>query len=429
MPSTSRAAGQPPRDERLRPRLAQDEASIVCERDGARSLYTVRRGPEALGFIAIDSTVAGRARGGLRMVADVTAGELRAAARTMTLKYGFLGLPQGGAKAGILADGEGAVEGKRERLYEFARAAATLLRDRSFTPDADLGTSADDIRWMMRSIGLRVGPREWRHNRSGHYAAVSCLAAGRAVRERLGASLSGCRVAIEGFGKVGSALAALLHGHGARVVAVSTARGAIYQPRGLDVERLLQLATEAGSAVVERYPGAERLDRGALLELPVDMLCPCARYHSIHVENAKRVAARVVCAGANDPVEPEAEAILYRRGVVYPPDFVTNCGGVLGGTLEFAGVPGRRIVSLIERHTARSVAALLERADREAVLPRAVAEPVALARHERVQFAAAHPRLRDRALALGLEWYRRGWLPKSLVASIAPRYLETRLCP
>jgi len=409
--------------------LAGREGTIVCERDGARRLYTVKRGSEPLGFLAIDSTVAGRARGGLRLVPDVTVEELKAAARTMTLKYGFLGLPQGGAKAGVFGDAEGSVEDKRERLHAFARVAETLLRDRTYTPDADLGTRADEIRWMMRSIGLPVGPRDWRHNRSGHYTAVSCLAAARALLEHVGGSLSGCRVAIEGFGQVGSALAALLHGQGATLVAVSTSRGAIYHPRGLDVQRLLQLAMEAGSAVVDRYAGAERLDRGALLELPVDLLCPCARYHSIQAGNAERVAARVVCAGANDPVEPRAEAVLYRRGIVYAPDFITNSGGVLGGTLEFAGVRPRRLVSLIERHTARSVAALLERADREAVPPRAVAEPLALARHERVRLAAEHPGLRDRALALGLEWYRRGWLPKALVASIAPTYLERCLHP
>lgn len=382
-----------------------------------------------LGFIAIDSIVAGRARGGLRLLPDVTAEELKAAAGTMTLKYGFLGLPQGGAKAGVFGDGEGSLEDKRERLHAFARAAEKLLRERSYTPDADVGTRADDIRWMVRSIGLPVGPREWRHNWSGHYTAVSCLAAARAVLEHAGGSLSGCRVAIEGFGKVGSALAALLHGQGATVVAVSTSRGAIYHARGLDVDRLLQLAAEAGSAVVERYAGAERLDRGALLELPVDLLCPCARYHSIQIESAERIAARVVCAGANDPVEPQAEAVLHGRGVVYPPDFITNCGGVLGGTLEFAGVRPRLIVSLIERHTARAVAALLVEADRQAVPPRAVAEPVALAAHERVRLAAEHPRLRDRAVALGLEWYRRGWLPKMLVAPMAPTYVERRLRP
>ena len=190
-----------------------------------------------------------------------------------------------------------------------------------------------------------MGPREWRHNRSGRYTAVSCLGAATASLEHVGGSLSGCRVAIEGFGQVGSALAELLHGHGATLVAVSTSRGAIYHPRGLDVPRLLQLVTEAGSAVVERYADADRLDRGALLELPVDLLCPCARYHSIHSGNAERVAARVVCPGANDPVHPRAEAVLYRCGIVCVPDFITNSGGVLGGTLEFAGVRPRRLVS------------------------------------------------------------------------------------
>lgn len=409
--------------------LAGRESTIVCERDGNRRLYTVRRGSEPLGFLALDSTVAGRARGGVRLVPDATVEELRAAARTMTLKFGFLGLPQGGAKAGVFGDPESSVEERRARLHGFARAAKSLLRDRTYTPDSDLGTRADDIRWMVRSIGLPVGPREWRHNRSGGYTAVSCLAAAIASLEHVGSSLSGCRVAIEGFGQVGSALAELLHGRGATLVAVSTSRGALYDPRGLDVPRLLRLVTEAGSAVVERYTGAARLDRAALLELPVDLLCPCARYHSIRAGNAERVAARVVCPGANDPVDPQAEAVLHRRGIVCVPDFISNSGGVLGGTLEFAGVRPGRLGSLIEGHTARSVAVLLERAQRDGVPPRTVAEPIALLRHERIRSAAEHPGFRDRALAMGLEWYRRGWLPKALVASMAPSYVERRLRP
>jgi glutamate dehydrogenase/leucine dehydrogenase len=405
---------------------AVDSQSVESHGTDDARIYRVKRQTEVLGFIAIDSSVGGRSRGGLRMLPDPSEIEIRAGARAMTLKYGFLALPQGGAKAAVLGDAEGAPQEKRERLLQFARAAESLLRDRVYVPDADMGTGSHDIRLMLESIGLSISPRDWNANRSGYYTAVSCLASAQAVLESRGLSLAGSRVAIEGFGAVGSSLADLFRRRGATVVAVSTSRGALYDPAGLDVDELLQRSSEMGSRCVEGYASAQRLDRGALLELPVDLLCPCARYHSIHADNVSRVAAAAVCAGANNPVSPEAERVLFERGVSYPPDFVTNCGGVLGGTLEFAGVRPTRIASFVEYHLKDAVGALLREADRQAIPPRAIAEPLALARHERMR-SAEQPGIWQRVFALGLDWYRLGWLPRALVASLAPTFMEKRL--
>lgn len=385
------------------------------------TFHRVTHGSRLLGYVAIDSVVAGRARGGLRIVESLCEDEIRAAARAMTLKYGFLGLPQGGAKAGVIGDGDAPPAEKRRLLGEFARAAAPLLHARAYVPDADLGTSAEDVRWMMESIAAPVGLRDWRADRSGTYTARSALATAIALRARRSASLAGCRVAVEGFGKVGAALATLLAARGARVVAISTTRGALHDPAGLDVGRLVRRAAEVGSRVVEDGPG--RIERAALLELAVDVLFPCARFASIHAENAPRVAATAICAGANDPVTPEAERILRARGVEYPPDFVSNCGGVLGGTLEFAGVPPEKIELLVEERVGRDVSALLTRAERLGVPPRALAESEALARHAAVRVRAEHPDLRQRLIALAIEAYRRRWIPEKLVGLLAPRYL------
>jgi glutamate dehydrogenase/leucine dehydrogenase len=387
----------------------------------APAFHRVTRGSRVLGFVAIDSTVGGRARGGLRFATDIGEDEIRAAARSMTLKYGLLGLPQGGAKAGIVGDPDAEPAEKRRLLAAFAQAAAPLLRARTYIPDADMGTSADGIRAMMESLGVPVGPREWRANRSGQYTAHSCLASAQAIVARRGGSLAGCRVAIEGFGKVGSVVARLLHGRGARVVAVSTSRGALHREAGLDVERLARVAAERGSRFVEAEP--DLIERSALLELPVDLLLPCARFHSIHAGNVGRVAARAVCAGANDPVSPEAERVLFERGVVCPPDFLTNCGGVLGGTLEFAGVAPARIGPLVEGAVQSYAASLLERSARQGVPPRRLAEEEALARHAAATHAAEHPSLGQRLVRLGLEGYRRGLVPEALVSRVAPRYL------
>jgi glutamate dehydrogenase (NAD(P)+) len=390
-----------------------------------RSFHRVMNGARLLGYVAIDSTVAGRARGGLRMVEDLCEDEIRAAASAMTLKYGLLDLPQGGAKAGIIGDGEAPLAEKRRLLLEFARAAAPLLHERRYVPDADLGTTADDVRWMMEALGARVRPRDWRTNRSGEHTARSALATAIALRARRGASLSGCRVAIEGFGKVGTSLARLLDDRGARVVAISTSRGAVHRPDGLDVRRLLARSREVGSRVVDDEP--DRIAREALLELPVDVLFPCARFRSIHAGNAERVAAPAIVAGANDPVSPEAEAVLVRRGVAYPPDFVSNCGGVLGGTLEFAGAGLDAIGALIEAQVQRIVRDLMERAERAGVGPRALAEADALARHAAVREAARRPTLAQRLVAMGVECHRRQWVPEKVVGWLATRWVARRL--
>ncbi len=388
-------------------------------------IHAITERSRLLGYIAIDSTVAGRARGGLRLVADLSQEELRDAATSMTLKYGLLGLPQGGAKAGIIGDPDASPAERRRLLGAFAAAAATLLRTRQYVPDADIGTTAGEVREMMQGIGVRVGPREWRGNHSGEHTARSCLTAARALLERRGAELKGCRVAIEGFGKVGTALARLLAERGATVVAISTSRGAVYQRDGLDVDRLLDRAADLGSRVVEGEPGA--MDRALLLELPVDLLCPCARYHSIHTGNVDRIAATTIAAGANDPVSPEAERTLQARGVQYVPAFVSNCGGVLGGTLEFAGVALPRIGPLIEEPLRRLVIGLLDRAERAGISPGRLAETEALARHATVRARAESPGLTARLTAVGLAAYHRGWIPEALVSRVATRRLLQEL--
>lgn len=165
------------------------------------------------------------------------------------------------------------------------------------------------------------------------------------------------------------------------------------------------------------------MDRARLLELPVDLLCPCARYHSVHAGNVERIAATTIAAGANDPVSPDAERTLEVRGVQYVPAFVSNCGGVLGGTLEFAGVALPRIGSLIEEPVHRMVLALLDRAQRAGVSPSQLVTSEALVRHAAVRARAEHPGITGRLAAAGLAAYHRGWMPASLVAPIATRRL------
>jgi len=397
---------------------SENKQQLVCK---------VRQGSEVMGCLVIDSIVGGRSCGGLRMVPEIDEAEMCRLARNMTLKFGFVGLPRGGAKAAVRGNPEAPQQERWQRLGEFGQAIAPLLFHRVFSPGADMGIEPAGIRYMLKTGGVRVRPRQSHSPPPGYYAALTVLAGAKQATRRLGLALSECSVAVEGWGKVGSALGGLLAEANARVVAISTSRGAIFNPQGLDVGHLLRLRREQGSRVVDLYADAERLDPSALLELPVDLLCPCACHDTLHAGNASRVKASMICAGANNPVTPEAERILFERGVLCLPDFVTNCGVVLGSAMEVASVSKERISSFIERRVGARIAWLLDEAAREHVLPREVAVPFARRRFEQMRRNAANPTLLSRLLHVGVELNRRGLIPRPLVTAMSLPYFERLL--
>ena len=385
-------------------------------------IFTATHHGNVLGYVAIDSTVGGRSSGGLRLLPDIDETEIQTLAHSMTLKYGFLGLPQGGAKAGVFGNPDSSRQERLERLVEFGLAIKPLLQTKAYIPYSDMGTQNSDLHYMLNAVGIPVGRRDLQNNASGYYTAISVLTGVLQAARHIGLNLSVCTAAVEGFGSVGSSLAGLLAGEGIRVIAISTRRGALYNPSGLDVDRLVRLAEEAGSRVVEVYRGAERIDREKLLELPVDILCPCARWNSLTMSNVPRISASIICPGANNPVTPDAEHALFERGVLCLPDFVTNCGGVLGGTMEFASVSREKITAFIGRHIGIRIASLLNEAKSKHQLPREVAVPFALRRFNQVAQSAEHPTPLSRLSNLGLEFYRQGWIPGRLVAPLSLKY-------
>ncbi|MGC8795205.1 MAG: Glu/Leu/Phe/Val family dehydrogenase, partial [Bryobacteraceae bacterium] len=348
--------------------------------------------------------------------------ELRLLARAMTLKFGLLGLPQGGAKAGVRGDPEVSEEQRLARLRQFVLAIRPLLSSRLYLPCADMGTDNRIIRRVLVESGVPLRHRELRGSRSGYWTACGVLGAARAACRHAGLDLAGCTVAIEGFGAVGSALAQLLARAGATVVAISTSRGALYCERGLDVDRLVELARESGSGVVERYQCAERIPRERLLEVEADLLLPCARHHTIHAGNVAHVRAPIVVPGANVPMTPEAEAALEARGVLCVPDFVANAGGTLGSTMEFAGMPESSIRRMAERAVADLAAWVLREAPARGLTLRKLAERVALERHAQIREDAERGSLGRLLFATALELYRRGVIPAALVGRLAPHY-------
>jgi glutamate dehydrogenase (NAD(P)+) len=154
----------------------------------------------------------------------------------------------------------------------------------------------------------------------------------QAVREA-GLELRGARVAIQGFGNVGSVTARVLWREGALVTAVADVKGGIYNSRGLDIRALSNHVKEAGT--VMGFPDADPISNADLFELPCDVLVPAALGSQITERNADRVRAKIIAEGANGPTTPEADGILHDRGVVLIPDILANAGGVIVSYFEW----------------------------------------------------------------------------------------------
>jgi glutamate dehydrogenase/leucine dehydrogenase len=394
------------------------------EKSNGQLVYTVLDGSEVMGYVVIDSLVGGRATGGLRMLPDIDKQEMRNLARAMTLKFGFLGLPQGGGKAGIIGNPEDPLALRLFNLGQFGNAIKPLLLKRTFVPGTDMGTNNDDIRYLLQFIGIKPKRRELRGINSGYYTALSVFSGVKQAMRHLGEDITGATVAIEGFGKVGSALAELLTNANARIVAISTTMGGIVNLNGLDILRLKKLAKREKSRVVFSYPEAEWVDPKRIPELSVDVFCPCARHDSIHTGNAQDVRARLISSGANNPVTAQAEHLLSERGVLCLPDFVTNCGGVLGGTMEFAGIDKRKIETFIERHIGPRIAWILNESDYRKTLPSEIATELSLRRFEEVRLSSAHPTPVQKFFQFALELYRRGYIPAPVVAGLSLTFFK-----
>jgi len=386
----------------------------------------INEGANLKGYLAIDSTVNGQSYGGIRMAPDLSPDLVTQLARTMTLKYGFTGLPSGGAKAGIIADPEMPREKKREILSRFGQAIKPFLLTKSYFPGADLGVDDDDIRFMLTSIGLKVQPRSFTWKLSGFYTGITVFAAAIRAVQHIGLDLNRASVAIEGFGSVGAFVAQAFWERQIKVVAISTSQGAIYNEEGLDVGELLKLRDQAGNEAVNLFPRGERIDKRRLPELDVDMFCPCGPALSINRGNATAVGARVISPGANVPMSDEAKPILLRKGILSIPDFVANCGGVLGSSMKRTGLREGYIRHFLEHNIGEQVTEIIEAAEKEKVTTRVYAQRIAEDRFLRTKATAEKKNVTGRAFNLILSLYRRGIIPYQLVTPLAPRYFEKR---
>lgn len=390
--------------------------TVTCRQTGAE-----------LGYISIDSVINDRARGGLRLMPDVTRGELEKLARAMTLKYGLLGLPQGGAKGGVIGDPEASPEERALFLRTFASAAAAALLARRYVPDADMGTTGPDIQDMLEGLKIRLSKREYRGNLSGLYTAGTVFEAARAAARHQHVPLHESRVVIEGFGKVGRPLAGMFADEGARIVAISTSAGGLFHADGLDARTLISRAKSLGRGIVGETDLGMSITAAELKFIDADFFCPCARHDSVLEEHVDRVTARIISPGANCPITPEAQDLLWQRGCICIPDFVANSGGVLGGTMEFCGWNSDEILRFFTAAFRPMVASLIEDAASTGASLRGIAEKRALQRFALTKRQAEKKTTAGMILAAVLVAYHRGLIPSRLMRRLTTSYFRQRL--
>ncbi|MBG1242245.1 Glu/Leu/Phe/Val family dehydrogenase [Nostoc sp. NZL] len=292
------------------------------------------------------SDVLGPYKGGIRYHPAVTLREVSALAMLMTWKCALLGIPYGGGKGGIPIDPKRYSVGELERITR--RYISELIKDIGPAvdiPAPDMGTSAREMAWMMDTYSVNVG-----HAVPGVVTGKPLsiggslgreMATGRGVmiivREALaqqGKSLAGVRVAIQGFGNVGSAAAELLHQAGAKIIAVSTGAGGVFSEVGLDIPKLKVYAAENRKSIMG-FPQSVPISNADLLTLSCDVLIPAALENQITEENVNQVQAQIVAEAANGPVTLEANLVLEARGVTVLPDILANAGGVVVSYLEW----------------------------------------------------------------------------------------------
>jgi glutamate dehydrogenase (NAD(P)+) len=305
--------------------------------DGSVRLFTGHR--------VHHSTVLGPTKGGIRYHPDVTLNEVRALAMWMSWKCALVGLPYGGAKGGVVVNPKALSQDELEHLTRrYATEISIMMSPEGDIPAPDVGTGPQVMAWIMDTYSMHRGysapsvvtgkPIEI----GGSYGRVEATGRGvmLAVREaaqRIGLSLSGSTVVIQGFGNVGSVAAALLHDLGCRVIAVSDSRGGIHNPKGLNPRDVLRHKESTGTVV--GFPSADRVSNAELLELPCDVLIPSAFEGQISAENAPRIRTRLIVEGANGPITPDADVIFADRSIPLIPDILANAGGVIVSYFEW----------------------------------------------------------------------------------------------
>ena len=298
------------------------------------------------GYRVHHSTILGPSKGGLRFSTAVTLDEVRALAMWMTWKCALVNIPYGGAKGGVVVEPKSLSHRELENLTRrYASELIPLISPHSDIPAPDMGTNAQVMAWIMDTYSMTVGysvpaivtgkpiiigGSEGRTEATGRGVIITMM---EALKQHYPANRSQIRIAIQGFGNVGSNAAIYAYEMGFNVVAVSDITGGIHNPNGLDIPNVLEHMRKTGG--LSGFPGADALTNAELLTVDCDVLIPAAMENQITEENAHKVRASLIVEGANGPTTPEADDILNDRGITVVPDILANAGGVVVSYFEW----------------------------------------------------------------------------------------------
>jgi glutamate dehydrogenase (NAD(P)+) len=328
-PGLYKVLREPVRETKVSIPVAMDDGRIEVF-IGYRVLHNIARGP---------------GKGGIRYDKNVSLDEVRALAAWMTWKCAVVNIPFGGAKGGVICDPAALSRGELERITR--RYTAELMDQfgpEKDVPAPDMGTNPQTMAWVMDTFSmharhtvtsvvtgkpLSLGGSRGRVEATGRGLMLIC----REVAPKRGFQLQGARIAVQGFGNVGSIGARLCHEAGAKIVAVSDIQGGIFNPNGLDMPALA--AHYEKNRTLAGFPGAEKMGNEQLLELPCDILIPAANENQIKGGNAGNIKAKIIVEGANGPTTQRADDILNEKGVLVVPDILANAGGVTVSYFEW----------------------------------------------------------------------------------------------
>ncbi|MBF6614707.1 MAG: Glu/Leu/Phe/Val dehydrogenase [Chloroflexi bacterium] len=306
--------------------------------DGSYRVFT--------GFRVQHSLTRGPAKGGIRYHQDVSLDEVKALAMWMTWKCATVGIPYGGAKGGVIVDPRERSLAEMERLTRrFAVEIAPIIGPEIDIPAPDVNTNAQTMAWIMDTIsmlkgypipGLITGKPIAIEGSLGRNEATArgLVYVIREAVKTVGMNLQGARIAIQGYGNVGSNSARLLQEDGAKIIAVSDVNGGIYSSNGIDTVGALRYNQEHGR--LAGFDGTDSITNAELLEVDCDILIPAALESVLTRGNADRVKATMIVEAANGPTTPEADLILHDKGVIILPDILANAGGVTVSYFEWA---------------------------------------------------------------------------------------------
>ena len=311
----------------------------VMLEDGQLEVYT--------GYRVQHSTGRGPGKGGIRFHPGVTLEEVEGLAMLMTWKCAVTDLPLGGAKGGVAVDPHRLTRRQVERLTKrYTAAILPIIGPERDIPAPDVNTDESTMAWIVDTVTMMTGQHSpevvtgkpielggsrGRTEATGRGVAFVTLEA----LKRAGRLPENTRVAVQGFGNVGSVTAKGLAEAGCKIVAVSDVSGGYAAPYGIDIPGAIEHVRRHPKRMLEGLPGLSKISNAELIAMDVDVLVPAALEGQITSANVHEVRAKIIVEGANGPITADADRKLADRGVVIMPDILANAGGVVVSYFEW----------------------------------------------------------------------------------------------